>query len=63
LSSLEEVQGRAYNVKVEELVNIPVVREFLDVFPEELLGRQSVMWNSLLNLSLTQLLFLGDHLE
>jgi hypothetical protein len=50
-------------VKVEELVNIPVVREFLDVFPEELLGRQSVMWNSLLNLSLTQLLFLGDHLE
>jgi hypothetical protein len=25
-------------VKVEELVNIPVVREFLDVFPEELLG-------------------------
>jgi hypothetical protein len=38
LSSLEEVPERAYSVVVEELVNIPVVREFLDVFPEELPG-------------------------
>ena len=38
LSSLEEVPRRAYSVVVEELANIPVVQEFLDVFPEELPG-------------------------
>jgi hypothetical protein len=38
LSSLEEVPGSAYSVVVEELVNIPVVQEFLDVFLEELSG-------------------------
>jgi hypothetical protein len=38
LSSLEEVPRRAYSVVVEELVNIPVLQEFLDVFPEELQG-------------------------
>jgi hypothetical protein len=38
LSSLEEVPGKAYSVVVEELINIPVVRDFPDVFPEELPG-------------------------
>jgi hypothetical protein len=38
LSSLEEVPGRAYSVVVEELTNILVVRDFPDVFIEELLG-------------------------
>jgi hypothetical protein len=38
LSSLEEIPGKAYSVVVEELVNVPVVREFPDVFPEELSG-------------------------
>jgi hypothetical protein len=38
LSSLKEVPGRAYSVVIEELANIPVVREFLDVFPEEFPG-------------------------
>jgi hypothetical protein len=38
LSSLEEISGKAYSVVVEELVNVPVVREFPDVFPEELSG-------------------------
>jgi hypothetical protein len=38
LSSLKEVPGRAYSVAIEEIDNIPVVREFSDVFPEELPG-------------------------
>jgi hypothetical protein len=38
LSSLEEIPEKAYSVVVEELVNIPVVREFPDVFLEELPG-------------------------
>jgi hypothetical protein len=38
LSSLEETPERAYCVVVEELVNILVVRDFSDVFPEELPG-------------------------
>jgi hypothetical protein len=38
LSSQEETLERAYIVVVEELINIPVVRYFPDVFPEELPG-------------------------
>jgi hypothetical protein len=38
LPSLKEVPGRAYSAIIEEFDNIPVVREFPDVFPEELPG-------------------------
>jgi hypothetical protein len=38
LSSLEEIPGKAYSVVVEEFINVSVVREFPDVFPEELPG-------------------------
>jgi hypothetical protein len=38
LPSLKEVSRRAYGAVVEELDSIPVVREFPDVFLEELSG-------------------------
>jgi hypothetical protein len=36
LPSLQEVPERAYSAIIKELVNIPVVREFSEVFLEEL---------------------------
>jgi hypothetical protein len=38
LPALKEVPGGAYSAVMEELANILVVREFPDVFPEELPG-------------------------